>query len=192
MAQTACQPDPDIETISVLPGDYKVVGPENVFVSTLLGSCVAACIRDTRLGCGGLNHFLLPEEKGASASGYSARYGVHAMEVLINSILSLGAHKEDLEAKVFGGGAIIETSARDHVGERNAAFVLDYLRSERIKVVASDLGGTKARRIFFQPRTGLVHVNRLPGLDAKKAGLRENTLLKSISTEPKAGGVELF
>lgn len=191
MLQNASQPDPNVETISVLPGDYKVVGNENVFVSTLLGSCVAACIRDTRLGCGGLNHFLLPEEKG-SGSGYSARYGVHAMEVLINSILSLGARKEDLEAKVFGGGAIIETSARDHVGERNAAFVLDYLRSEKILVVASDLGGNKARRIFFQPRTGLVHVNRLPGLDSQKAGLREKSLRKSISTEPKAGGVELF
>lgn len=190
-ASQAIKPDPDVATISVLPGDYKVVGSEKVFVSTLLGSCVAACIRDRKLGCGGLNHFLLPEEKG-SGSGYSARYGVHAMEVLINSILGLGANKHDLEAKVFGGGAIIESSARDHVGKKNAEFVMQYLKSEQIDVVASDLGGTKARRIFFQPCTGLVHVNRLPGLDAKQAGLRERNLQKAISSAPKTGGVELF
>lgn len=176
----------------VLPGDFKVVREEGVAVSTLLGSCVAACIRDRRNNVGGLNHFLLPN--GARSDGeFSARYGVHAMEVLINEILKAGSgDKRNLEAKVFGGGAFIGSGKADSVGEKNSIFVMEYLHAENIDVVASDLGGDRARRVIFIPSTGLVRVNRLPNSANAVAGLAERKLLQRIVTVPRSSGVELF
>lgn len=174
----------------VLPGDHLVTEDKELAIVTLLGSCVAACIRDTRTGIGGLNHFLLPEENsvGGAVSG-SLRYGANAMEVLINDILRRGCSKEHLEAKVFGGGNVIDTSASETVGDRNSKFVIDYLRREGIKVAASDLGGTRARRIFFFPDTGRVSVLRLEPTSVREQEMR---LKEKVDTGPKTGSVELF
>lgn len=174
----------------VLPGDHLVTETKDLAIVTLLGSCVAACIRDTRSGIGGLNHFLLPEEKSAGgvASG-SLRYGANAMEVLINDILRRGGSKEHLEAKVFGGGNVIDVSATETVGDRNSKFVVDYLRREGIPVAASDLGGARARRIFFFPATGRVSVLRLEPTAVQEQEMR---LKETVDTGPKTGSVELF
>lgn len=174
----------------VLPGDHLVSNEPDLALVTLLGSCVAACIRDTSSGIGGLNHFLLPDDGGRSGGGSgSMRYGTNAMEVLINDILKQGGVKSRLEAKVFGGGNVIDTSQAETVGDRNARFVVEYLRREGIPVVAQDLGGSRARRIFFFPSTGRVSVLRLEPQSVRD---QEMKLKKRVESQPKAGTVELF
>lgn len=174
----------------VLPGDHLTISESGAAVSTLLGSCVAACIRDKRSGQGGLNHFLLPA--ASSQDGQSARYGVYAMEVLINEILSAGARRQDLEAKVFGGGEVIASAAAVSVGSKNAAFVREYLGGEGIPILASDLGGSMARRVYYFPDTGKVKVQYLNPLDATGTVEREARLARSLVQKPQTGTVELF
>ena len=176
----------------VLPGDHLVVEEADLAVVTLLGSCVAACIRDVGTGVGGLNHFLLPEEKGSGAASGSARYGTNAMEVLINDIVRRGGRKDRLEAKVFGGANVIDTAATETVGDRNCKFVIDYLKRENIPVAASDLGGMKARRVFFFPATGRVSVLRLEPSDQRVVRDQEVKLQAKVQKNLGAGEVELF
>lgn len=176
--------------LTVLPGDHMVTDDAGVAVMTLLGSCVAACIRDPAIGVGGLNHFLLPGTSGAGQQ--SARYGSHAMEVLINNILRRGGQKQRLEAKVFGGGNVIDVSAKETVGDRNAKFVTEWLQREGIRLLASDLGGDKARRVFYFPDTGRASVLRLASAETRKLRDQEARLNKKAVAQPAAGGVELF
>lgn len=186
--------DPKIgaRAISVLPGFHDVTQEKDVAVTTLLGSCVAACIRDVDKGVGGLNHFLLPGEDRSEGSARSSRYGVHAMEVLINDILKKGGSKDRMEAKVFGGANVIDVSSTDTVGSRNAQFVKDYLRMEGIRLVASDCGGDRARRVYFFPATGRASVLRLPVSETRGMRTTETRLQRKVQQAPKAGGVELF
>lgn len=179
------------EATIVLPGDHLVTHERDLAIVTLLGSCVAACIRDNERGVGGLNHFLLPDEgpRGVGGISGSMRYGTNAMEVLINDIIKQGGQKGRLEAKVFGGGNVIDTTQKETVGDRNARFVIDYLRREGIPVVAQDLGGSRARRIFFFPSTGRVSVLRL---EPQAVRDQEIKLKSRVETQPKAGTVELF
>ncbi|MGM0586589.1 MAG: chemoreceptor glutamine deamidase CheD, partial [Pseudomonadota bacterium] len=171
---------------------HEVTEDPEVAVTTLLGSCVAACLRDAGTGIGGLNHFLLPGEGRTQGGSRSARYGVHAMEVLINDILRRGGAKERLEAKVFGGANVIDTASADTVGARNAQFVKDYLRLEGIRLAASDTGGERARRVYFFPGTGRVSVLRLPVAESRRARAEETRLARAARQAPRAGGVELF
>ncbi len=172
----------------VLPGEHRVTDRADLALVTLLGSCVAACIRDVKLGLGGLNHFLLPSADDAGA-GKSLRYGVFAMEALINDVIRRGGSKADLEAKVFGGGNVIDTTASETVGDRNARFVIDYLEREGVPVKARDLGGARARRIFFFPASGRVSVLRLEPTVVRDQEIR---LKARVEDTPRAGTVELF
>ncbi len=178
----------------VLPGYHKVMHEPNTAITTLLGSCVAACIRDRTTGIGGLNHFLLPRDRSEGAGGFSARYGVNAMEVLINEILRTGARKENLEAKVFGAGNVISKGDLNNVGAMNSEFVVGYLRDEGIRLLASDLGGDRARRIFYFPFTGNVKVLNMSNKDTVQAGRQEVTLAQKLQSEKRAQAstVELF
>ena len=117
-----------LDAAKILPGEY-FVSENGMLLVTVLGSFVAACIRDTDAGIGGMNHFMLPDEGGRDILGSSARYGTYAMEVLINHLLKLGARRNRLEAKVFGGGAVLTSLSSSNVGARNAEFVLDYLKT---------------------------------------------------------------
>lgn len=175
----------------VLPGEFYVTD-EDEGVTTTLGSCVAACIRDPRLGIGGMNHFLLPDNDNSDPLAGSARYGTHAMEMLINSLIKLGCRRSHLEAKVFGGGAVLANLTHSQVGERNAQFVLDFLRREHIPVVSKDLGDVFPRKVYYFPKTGKVMVKRLARTDV--GGLVENELAykKRIDTRKVTGAVELF
>lgn len=190
--------DPKLQmwTIPVLPGEQKVVDArdykETVALQTLLGSCVAACIRDRESGYGGLNHFLLPNERGNGDGAASSRYGIHAMELLINSILKTGAQKPNLEAKVFGGANVLQGVTGASVGANNAKFVLNYLRDERIEVAAKDLGGDRARKIYFIPLTGRVLVQNLSQNTERSALEQEKKYQKTLPQKPKAGAVDLF
>ncbi|HLT43965.1 MAG TPA: chemoreceptor glutamine deamidase CheD [Luteimonas sp.] len=174
--------------IRLLPADY-VVTDQSVALVTLLGSCVAACLYDPVPGLGGMNHFMLPGGNGDD--GNSARYGVNAMELLINDLLKRGARRQRLQAKVFGGGNVLSGFHSDPIGTRNARFVLDYLGAEGIPVLAQDLGDNQARKVGFFPRTGRSLVKRLPAtrndvVDAERA------LYGRLARAPVAGSVELF
>ncbi len=180
------------ETVFVLPGHHFVQSDSNTPISTLLGSCVAACIRDTASKAGGLNHFLLPDGSENSDEFQSSRYGVNAMEVLINDLLKMGAQKKNLEAKVFGGAQVIQTSSMEAVGTQNGEFVKGYLRSEEIPILAEDLGGESPRRIYFFPATGKVSVLRIPSAASDEIRNAELEMRKRAIAKSRPGGVELF
>jgi chemotaxis protein CheD len=176
----------------ILPGEYHVTRDDMVIV-TVLGSCVAACLRDPDSGIGGMNHFLLPDTASSrDAEGDSARYGSYAMEVLINQIVKLGARRHRLEAKVFGGANVIPGMHQLNIGQRNADFVLDFLRTEKIPVMASDLEDTCPRKVAYFPRTGIVRMKRLVDAGSQQIARREQRYKAEFSQAPVAGEVELF
>jgi chemotaxis protein CheD len=135
--------------IHVIQGESHVSADPLAMMTTILGSCVAACLFDQRAGVGGMNHFLLPGDSGGDEN---LRYGVHAMELLINGLLRLGARRENLRAKLFGGARMV-TGLSD-IGAKNAAFANEFLAREGLVCVGGSLGGDHARRIQFWPTTG--------------------------------------
>ena len=143
------EPDTSLWTVKLLPGEYYVT-PHDEAITTVLGSCVTACIRDAQAKVGGMNHFMLPEDSAARDQPSAAalerpetRYGCYAMEILINDLLKLGAARERLEIKLFGGARIL-TSMTD-IGLRNIEFIRDYLHLEGLEVLAQDLGGDRLK-----------------------------------------------
>jgi chemotaxis protein CheD len=139
--------------INLVQGECRVTPDADTMMTTVLGSCIAACIRDPLAGVGGMNHFLLPEGQGADGAA-SMRYGAHAMELLVNGLLTLGARRERLEAKLFGGAKM--TDGLTDIGEKNAAFAEKYLNRERIRFLGGSTGGRSARRLQFWPVSGRV------------------------------------
>ncbi|HYD95665.1 MAG TPA: chemoreceptor glutamine deamidase CheD [Noviherbaspirillum sp.] len=183
----------DCDAAKILPGEYYYTCKDMLIV-TVLGSCVSACIRDRVTGIGGMNHFMLPDGGNDSDSPVSAsmRYGTYAMEVLINDLLKAGARRENLEAKVFGGGNVLRGFIAINVGERNAQFVRDYLRAENIRVVAEDLNDIYPRKVYFFPRSGKVLVKKLKQLNNNTLVNREQDYASKLLTTPVSGDVELF
>jgi chemotaxis protein CheD len=175
----------------LLPGEYFVATSEMVLV-TVLGSCVAACIRDVRLGIGGMNHFMLPDTESAEPTSGAARYGTYAMEVLINHLLKLGAKRENLEAKVFGGGNVLPGLTIANVGSKNAGFVVKYLATERIRIAARDLADVFPRKVYYFPATGRALIKRLQELKNDTALERETEYRRRLVEGPVGGDVELF
>jgi chemotaxis protein CheD len=180
----------DVEAVKVLPGEYYVTTSEMVLV-TVLGSCVSACIRDREKGLGGMNHFMLADS-GEGGLSSSARYGTYAMEVLINHLLKLGARRSSLEAKVFGGGRVMATLSSSQVGERNASFVMNYLKTEGIPVMARDLLDIHPRKVYFFPSSGRVLVKKLVRMHNDTLARREKEYAARLTETPVAGEIELF
>jgi len=173
--------------VHVGQGEHHVTSDQDVMLSTILGSCVAACIRDEKIGLGGMNHFLLPN--GGSGGDPSQRYGVFAMEVLINEILKAGGRRERLRAKLFGGARMFD-DLRD-IGDQNSAFAQKFLRDEGIPVEATSLGGRHARRVHFWPASGRVLMRAVE--DASPVvGAAERRYVQQRPSEPDSGDVELF
>lgn len=182
----------DCDAAKILPGEYYFTCKDMLIV-TVLGSCVSACIRDRVTGIGGMNHFMLPDGGEAdSPVSASMRYGTYAMEVLINDLLKAGARRENLEAKVFGGGNVLRGFIAINVGERNAQFVRDYLRAENIRVAAEDLNDIHPRKVYFFPRTGKVLVKKLKQLNNNTLVNREQDYASKLQSMPVAGDIELF
>ena len=181
------------QAAKLLPGEYYVTMKEMVLV-TVLGSCVAACIRDPDFGIGGMNHFMLPESvhEPDNPLSSSARYGTYAMEVLINELIKLGARRNRLQAKVFGGGNVLRGFTATNVGERNAAFVLDYLKMENIPILARDLVDIYPRKVYFWPHDGRVMVRKLRSIHNTTIMKREGDYSRKLTTDSVAGDVELF
>lgn len=179
----------DCISAKLLPGEFYVTRAGEM-ITTVLGSCVSACIYDPDLGCGGMNHFMLPGDENISKGDPSARYGLFAMESLINEILKMGARKENLIAKLFGGGQIIENMT--DVGLKNIRFAKTFLFSEGIKLQSSDLGLIYPRKVNFFPQTGKVLVKRLKTLHNTTIQDREKEYMKSINSTQISGDIELF
>ena len=179
------------EAVKVLPGEF-FVHDEDILIMTTLGSCIAACLWDRDRRVGGINHFLLPEAGGHGDTGDSGRYGAFAMDLLIGELVKRGATRSSMEAKVFGGGAVISGMNTINVGERNTAFVLDYLRTERITVVSKDVEGIHPRKVCFMPASGRAMVKRLASANTEAMAAQERAAASRAAPVSSAGSVDLF
>ncbi len=175
-------------SVKVLPGEF-FVSDEEIAIQTVLGSCIAACLWDGQRKLGGMNHFMLPDGNADEAA--SGRYGVFAMELLINELLKRGASKPALKAKVFGGGAVMRGFTSLNVGEKNARFVESFLATERIPIVSRDLNDVYPRKVVFFPSSGRALMKKLPVTDQAIVA-EEQRYEKTLAKVPKAGDVELF
>lgn len=181
----------DADVIKIFSGDWYVSTKKNEILATILGSCVSACIRDPVAHVGGMNHFLLPGDDGIdSKTSDSARYGVFAMESLINGILKSGGQRHRLEVKVFGGGNVINNSAR--IGSKNAQFIREFLQKEGFRIASEDLEGEHPRRLHYYPDTGKVMMRLLRRKEDMIVVEEEARYSKRIGTKLKGGDVELF
>lgn len=177
------------DAVKILPGEF-FVHDEDILVMTTLGSCIAACLWDRHARIGGMNHFMLPEGGDGNTSG---RYGSYAMELLINELMKRGASRGSLEAKVFGGGAVIAGMNTINVGERNTNFVLDYLRTERIPVLSKDVLDIYPRKVCFLPASGKAMVKRLAPSNPEALVAQERAAAqKVVPPASGAGSVDLF
>ncbi|HWH84788.1 MAG TPA: chemoreceptor glutamine deamidase CheD [Burkholderiaceae bacterium] len=175
------------DAVKILPCEY-FVHDEDLLIMTTLGSCIAACLWDREAKVGGMNHFMLPE--GDSGSG---RYGSYAMELLINELQKRGATRATLEAKVFGGGQVVEGMQTMNIGERNTAFVLDYLKTERISVVSKDVLGPYPRKVCFLPASGKAMVKRLAPANPAALIAQDRAAAQQAVPQAAAGGsIDLF
>lgn len=183
----------NLHAAKILPGEFYVTTHDMVLV-TVLGSCVSACIRDRLTGSGGMNHFMLPDSGANSSDPLSstARYGVFAMEMLINELIKLGAQRSNLEAKVFGGGNVMAGFTQANVGQRNANFVRDFLKTERIALVAQDLLDIYPRKVYFFPASGRVLVRKLRDMHNDTITRREADYRSELNRTDVSGAVELF
>ncbi len=178
-----------IESVKVLPGEFYVDN-QDLLITTTLGSCIAACLWDRDRQIGGINHFMLPDGPSDGSSG-GGRYGAFAMDQLIGEMIKRGANRSSIEAKVFGGGSVIDGMSSIQVGERNTQFVLDYLRTERIPVVSKDVMDVYPRKVAFLPKTGKALVKRLQPTSASSVIAQEQAARQRIAV-PAGGTVDLF
>lgn len=180
--------------VTLHPGEYYSTG-EDLVLSTVLGSCVAVVLFDPKHEIGGLNHFMLPGSVDSARPllSESARYGMYAMELLINDMMKKGVHKGDLRAKVFGGASLLEYSggSAGRIPESNIRFTFSYLEGEGIPVLARDVGGSLPRKIFVYPRTGKVLLKRIPRTRLTAVRKEEAGFLREIRTL-ESGPVVLF
>ena len=179
-----------MNAVKILPGEYFVAN-EEISIMTVLGSCIAACIWDPRVRVGGMNHFMLPDSGGNGQD--SGRYGSYAMELLINELMKLGASRMTMEAKVFGGGAVISGMNTINVGERNTTFVMDYLKTERIPVVSKDVLDIYPRKVCFLPHSGKAMVKRLAPSNPEAIVQQDRLAAQKVVPASTGGGtVDLF
>lgn len=185
----------DSHAAKILPGEYYVTGAGEL-ITTVLGSCVAACVRDKMTGIGGMNHFMLPHVSSYQGDttrkllSVAGRYGNVAMERLINCILSNGGSRKNLEFKVFGGARVLDIDSE--VGNRNVLFITEYLRVENFKVEAHDMGGSLPRKINYFPETGRVMMKRLRRIRGSTLRNREHSYYRELGRQPIQTDVELF
>jgi chemotaxis protein CheD len=180
----------------ILPGEYYVT-VENELITTVLGSCVSACVRDRLFGIGGMNHFMLPLSDTGSWGGgtgnpasTATRYGNYAMEHMINDILKHGGHRRNLEVKIFGGGQIIDSMT--NIGEQNIRFVQEYLSTEGLSLLGQDVGDVYPRKVVYYPATGRVRVKKLKHLHNDTVIRRELSYRSELQQAPVEGEIELF
>lgn len=186
----------NMDMVKILPGEYYVTRSDEI-IATVLGSCISVCICDKKMGIGGMNHFMLPENKKGDDDEWkynqidkAARYGADAMEHLVNDILKNGGRKKHFEVKITGGGRIM-TNMND-IGRKNIDFIQDYLRTEGYTTASEDIGNIYPRKVRFFPRTGKLQVMKLRSLHNDTIVKREDDYQQKLKIEPDSGDVELF
>ena len=186
----------NIYAAKIIQGEYYVT-VHGEMITTVLGSCVSACIRDKKIGVGGMNHFMLPLDSKYKHSSWkdnpvdiAARYGNVAMERLINEILSHGGRRESLEVKVFGGGRLLNITM--DVGKDNIDFVRQYLHTEKIRINSEDLGGEYPRKIMYYPASGRAMVKKLMRVHNDSILQRERQYIETLKVAPIEGEIEIF
>lgn len=172
--------------INVLQGEKQISGDPNTMLTTILGSCVAACLWDPEAGVGGMNHFLLPGNSGDQSG--NTRYGVNAMELLVNGLIKKGAERHRLRAKLFGGAKMFDGSA--NIGGKNVEFARWFMQAERIPIEMECLGGRKGRKIRFWPSTG--RAQRMFMDDSKAVPLARAESRPALNDRQSDGEIELF
>lgn len=178
--------------VRILPGEYYVTLDDEM-ITTVLGSCVSACIRDRISSCGGMNHFMLPfASQYSDTGGIETRFGTFAMERMINDLMKHGARKENLEVKIFGGGKVVAAMAATDIGHRNAEFVRSFLRKENLLTATEDLGGPWARKVCYFPGSGRAMVKRIENHSAGSVFNRERAAKTTAIQAAASGSVELF
>jgi chemotaxis protein CheD len=184
--------DFQVDSVKILPGQYYAAAGEGS-ISTVLGSCVSTCLWDPVERIGGMNHFMLPGGPADAASPWavSARFGVYAMEVLINRMVRLGADRRRFVAKVFGGARVVQAFETLDVGAKNSEFVLEFLREEDIQVLAQDLQGVSPRKVHFFPATGKVQMRKLH-LPDDAVQRQEREYLARLADRQRGGDIEIF
>ncbi|GAB3668712.1 chemoreceptor glutamine deamidase CheD [Ramlibacter alkalitolerans] len=173
--------------VKVLPGEF-FVHDKDLVITTTLGSCVAACLHDPATGLAGMNHFMLPE--GSDATG-GARFGLYAMELLVNELLRRGARRTGLQARLFGGGQVVQGLAATQIGEKNVAFARNFLAQEGIPLRGGDVLDVHPRRVCMLPRLGTVLCRRLP-LDGRRALVAQEDRYRAELGRHRGGEIELF
>jgi chemotaxis protein CheD len=181
-----------VTVVSVFQGDFYITSRPGEMLTTVLGSCIAACVRDPVANVGGMNHFLLPDDGGQSRDlgGVPLRYGSFSMEQLINGILTRGGRRERLEVKVFGGANVIRSSSA--VGHRNADFIEAYIANEGLAIASRHLRGNAPRKIQYFPSSGLVRMREVADVMAPKVFDQELSRQVKLRPAPQAGSIELF
>lgn len=178
------------EVTIISPGEYFACRDERV-ISTLLGSCVAVCLRDTRTGTAGMNHFMLAGPIPADGLGADqvGRYGLAAMELLIGEMIKLGSSRQGLTAKVFGGGRMFSSyHTSSSVPETNIRFVRSFLEQEEITLLSHDLGGDRGRRVLFFTGSGDVYVKKLSAPPGERLARQELELRDRLATNSREPG----
>ena len=188
------EPDTQRWTVKILPGEYYVTRSDEA-ITTVLGSCISACIRDPMMRVGGMNHFMLPEDNSLRDQRMpvvlATRYGSNAMESLINDVLKLGGLRERLEIKIFGGGRVL--AHMTDIGARNIDFARNYLSTEGLRTNAQDVGGEQPRKVIYYPNDGRVRVRKLRPIENRGVSDREKLYFDSIRSRHDDGGdIELF
>lgn len=163
-----------------------------VLLDTVLGSCISVCMYDEESKIGGMNHFMLPESAQLDPPT-KARYGVQAMELLISRMMKMGASRKNFQAKVFGGGHVLQTlESADSVPQKNIAFIRRFMATERIPVLHEDVGGKRTRRVLFLPHLGEVHLKRLQSQEAQATRKEEEVYLSDHEVGDKDGDATIF
>jgi chemotaxis protein CheD len=174
---------PAVRRHSIMQGEIRVSDADNVVLTTILGSCIACCLYDPRAKLGGMNHFLLPlpPQAGPADIGAAQRYGLYAMEVLVNEMLKAGANRNFMRARLYGG-ANLHVGMRS-IGTDNAKFAVQFLAADGIDLASSDTGGNSARRLDFQPTTGRIRCRKVQDSVAE---------IPRTPPKPQVGEIELF
>jgi len=178
--------------VNLVQGEFRVSDDPHVVFTTILGSCVGACIRDPVRGVGGMNHFLLPGSESGVDARDSERQGVHLMELLVNGLMRQGAHRDRLEAKIFGGARMMR--GLSDIGKKNTEFAIKFLKYEGIRVVGGDNGGEQGRRLQFWPVSGRARQSYIStGVERANQASAIRVPLTPASTERvSAGEIDLF
>ena len=185
----------EIFAAKILPGEFYV-SDENEMITTVLGSCVSACVRDRVFRIGGMNHFMLPVDADGTGrwsgdkTDRSTRYGNYAMEHLINEIITHGGMRKNLEIKVFGGGRVL--SQATDIGKKNIDFVLEYIQTEGLELLGKNVGDIYPRKVNYFPSTGKVRMKKLRNMHNDTIIQREESYLHSLEEEKVESSVELF